>query len=761
MIMLMLQNIFLIVAVVLNLLLAAFVYAKNRNSATHQLFVGLVISLVGFLLINYMSLHPAILSQLMWIRLDLFAASYMFLLSYITFIVFPGAHFIKPSPFRRSVGIYTVVVSFLTLTPLVFSSLDTSGGGTNPVPGPGIILFAIQQVGLLILIFLTLRHRLKNARGREREQFKYIIFGLIATFGSIIFFNLVMVQVFKITSLVFVSNISSIFFTGAFTYAIVKQRLFDIRLIVARSVTYLLSIITIGVAYGLLAFSLVDQLLFGSGTSSSVTQNTVNTMLAVALAFTFQPIRRFFEKVTDRIFYRDKYDAQLLINTIGRILASEIELESLTTKVVREIKKEMRIEHADIIVVQGEQEHIFFDAGHLQNRVAIHHRDLAKLGSSIVVADNLASGERKEIMRNYNRSVASPLRANKELIGYLFLGDKLSGDAYSNGDIEVIKIIVNELAVAVQNAKSYTEIQRFNETLQDKVTEATRKLRKANEDLKTLDQAKDEFISMASHQLRTPLTTAKGYVSMVLDGDFGKMPTKMRPPLEQALDSSNRMSGLINDLLNVSRMDAGKFFIDAVDVDLALEVQGEVNQLANLSQAKNVTLTYHPPKKKIPLIKLDLDKTRQVIMNIADNAVHYSAPPSGGGKADVYLDLEGDEAVFRVVDNGIGVPDDIKPKLFAKFFRAGNAQQARPDGTGLGLYLVKRVVEDQGGTIIFESEVGKGSTFGFRMPIHNKLKIDKEAAKRLGNIQGGAAPAPTAPPAEPVEAPKEESKAKE
>lgn len=714
-----------------------FVYAKNKHSATNRLFVALVISLVSFLLINYMSLNPAVFSQLTWIRLDLFAASYMFLLSYVTFIVFPAARFKKPSKFRRGVVIYTILVSFLTLTPFVFSSLDTTGGGANPVPGPGIVLFVIQQVGLLVLIARTLTRRLKHSKGKEHEQFKYIIFGLIATFGSIIFFNLVMVQVFKITSLVFVSNIASVFFTGSFAYAIVKQRLFDIRMVVARSVTYLLSIITIGIAYGVITFWLVDTVVFGSSGRTTVAQNTVNTMLAVIMAFTFQPIRRFFEKVTDKIFFRDKYNSQLLINNVGKVLASEIELEILTTKVVKEIKKQMRIAHADIVVLEDKQETVFYDAGHMENRTPLRRRDLIKLGSSVVVADDLAGGERKEIMGNYNMAVASALRANNQLIGYLFLGDKLSGDAYSSKDVEVVKIIVNELAVAVQNAKSFTEIQRFNETLQEKVKEATAKLRKANEDLKSLDQAKDEFISMASHQLRTPLTTAKGYVSMVLDGDFGKFPTSMKPPLEQALDSSNRMSGLINDLLNVSRMDAGKFFIDAVDVDLNLEVQGEVNQLANLAQAKEVTITYHPPKKKIPFIKLDLDKTRQVIMNIADNAVHYSAPPSGGGKADVYLELEGDEAVFRVVDNGIGVPEDIKPKLFAKFFRAGNAQNARPDGTGLGLYLVKRVVEDQGGTIIFESEVGKGSTFGFRMPIHNKLKIDKEAAKRLENVQGG------------------------
>lgn len=739
----MLQATFLILAIIFNLVLGLFVYLKNPHSSTNRLFGALTVSLVGFLIANYFSLNPVLVSQLAWIRIDLLMGSYLFLLSYLTFIVFPAAHFNKPSPFRRVVVVYTIVVSFLILTPAVFSHLDTTGGGANPVPAPGIIFFVIQQIGLLALIAITLYGRYRHAKGKEREQFKYIIFGLIVTISSILFFNFVLVQLFKITSLVFVSNIASLFFTGAFAYAIVWQRLFDIRLVVARSVTYLLSIVTIGVAYGLVAFSLVDQLLFGTSSQSSITQNTVNTALAVVLAFTFQPIRRFFEKVTDKIFFRDKYDAQLLINSVGRILASEIELETLTAKVVHEVTKQMRVAHADIIVLEKDQETIFYDAGQMENHTPLHRRDLIKLGNAVVVADDLAGGERKEIMGSYNMSVASALRANKELIGYLFLGEKLSSDAYSAADIEVLKIIVNELAVAVQNAKAFTEIQRFNETLQEKVKEATAKLRKANEDLKSLDQAKDEFISMASHQLRTPLTTAKGYAAMVLDGDFGKFPSKMKQPLDQVLDSTSRMSGLINDLLNVSRMDAGKFFIDATDVDLDVEVRGELNQLANLSQAKGVTLTYHPPKKKIPLIKLDLDKTRQVIMNIADNAVHYSSPPSGGGKADIYLELEGNEAVFKVIDNGIGVPDDIKPKLFAKFFRAGNAQQARPDGTGLGLYLVKRVVEDQGGTIIFESQVGKGSTFGFRMPLHNKLKIDKEAAKRLGNIQGTPAPEPT------------------
>jgi signal transduction histidine kinase len=227
---------------------------------------------------------------------------------------------------------------------------------------------------------------------------------------------------------------------------------------------------------------------------------------------------------------------------------------------------------------------------------------------------------------------------------------------------------------------------------------------------------------------------------MILEGDFGKIQPAMKEPLEQALDSSNRMAGLVSDLLNVSRMEAGRFFIDPTDVDLNSEVPAEVVQLKTLAESKSVKLVYDKPAKPVPMMKLDLDKTRQVIMNLADNAVHYSAPPNGGGVVHVSLAHEGQDVVFKVVDNGIGVPEAQQKKLFKKFFRAGNAQNTRPDGTGLGLYLVKRVVEDQGGELIFESKEGKGSTFGFRMPVKNKIKPNSKASEKLNKAQYSPVP---------------------
>jgi signal transduction histidine kinase len=178
------------------------------------------------------------------------------------------------------------------------------------------------------------------------------------------------------------------------------------------------------------------------------------------------------------------------------------------------------------------------------------------------------------------------------------------------------------------------------------------------------------------------------------------------------------MVSLISDLLNVSRLSAGRFLIEKQPTDLVEVVADEVRQLQSHADAKHLELIFDHPKKKIPNINIDEGKTRQVIMNFIDNAIYYTRQ----GSVTVTLEADNHAIRVKVKDTGIGVPEAARQKLFSKFFRAENAQVARPDGTGLGLYLAKRVVEDQGGTIIFDSQEGKGSTFGFEMPFKTKVK---------------------------------------
>lgn len=491
----------------------------------------------------------------------------------------------------------------------------------------------------------------------------------------------------------------------------------NIRVLVARSLTYLLLLLTLAGVYGLAVFG-ASSLIFNDATPRT-TQNIIYVILAVVLAFTFQPLRRFFENVTTKIFYKDRYDSQEVLNDITHILATEFKLQSLLDLSIEKLCASIHVEWGQLIVFEKGQIYKLAHCGRLPEKLITppELKDLGRRKSRIT--DEMAEGDAKEILVRHNIRAFFPMTTKEQFAGFLLLGDKLSGDIFSNQDIELLEILAGELAVAITNAKAYEEIEQFNLTLQKKVKEATAELRNANVHLKELDKAKDDFISMASHQLRTPLTTIKGYVSMIEEGDAGKVNTQQHEFLKNALTGSERMGKMIMELLNVSRMSTGKFKIEPKPVDLAEVVSEEVDQLKLHASAKGIQLIYNPPKGPVNC-EIDEDKTRQVIMNFIDNAIYYTKQ----GSVTVGLEPEDGKVKLTVVDTGIGVPKAAIPKLFSKFYRADNAKVARPDGTGLGLFLAKRVVEEQGGKIIFATQEGKGSTFGFELPV----KVKPQAA---------------------------------
>lgn len=303
------------------------------------------------------------------------------------------------------------------------------------------------------------------------------------------------------------------------------------------------------------------------------------------------------------------------------------------------------------------------------------------------------------------------LFARQKLVGVLVIGTQKSSSERTEADQSLLERLGEAIGLAVDNKLLFEENQHV-----------LHKLELTNKKLQELDEAKDEFISMASHQLRTPLTSVKGYVSMVLDGDAGKVNTKQQELLQQSFTSAQRMVYLISDLLNVSRLKTGKFVIEPTDIYLPDVVEQELKQVEETAKARKVKLIYEKPKK-YPHISLDDTKIRQVIMNFVDNAIYYTP---AGGEIVIALNATPKSIEYTVTDNGIGVPKSVQAHLFTKFYRAENARKARPDGTGLGLFMAKKVIAASGGAIIFKSAEGKGSTFGFTFP----LKATHQAAAK-------------------------------
>lgn len=290
------------------------------------------------------------------------------------------------------------------------------------------------------------------------------------------------------------------------------------------------------------------------------------------------------------------------------------------------------------------------------------------------------------------------LKVRRRLVGVLVVGFGEHAAELTDSDRLLFDRLSETIGVALDNKLLFEENQRV-----------LRQLKESNAKLLALDEAKDDFISMASHQLRTPLTSIKGYLSMVMEGDVGKITPQQDAMLSQAFFSSQRMVYIIADLLNVSRLRTGKFIIEPAPVSLTRLVSEEIEQLKEIAKGRDLKLSFTEPKK-FPKLMLDETKTRQIIMNFIDNAMYYT--PAGGS---IKVRLINKELVIelRVEDNGIGVPRSEQSHLFTKFYRAGNARQTRPDGTGLGLFMAKKVIIAQGGALIFESKEGKGSTFGF------------------------------------------------
>jgi signal transduction histidine kinase len=291
--------------------------------------------------------------------------------------------------------------------------------------------------------------------------------------------------------------------------------------------------------------------------------------------------------------------------------------------------------------------------------------------------------------------------ARQRLVGLMVIGSSGLASEFGAPDLNLLERLVEATGIALDN-----------KLLSEENQQVLQQLKKANSRLKELDQTKDEFISMASHQLRTPLTTIKGYLSMILEGDVGAINKEQQPLLKQAFDSSQNMVDLIADLLNISRLQSGKFVIENKPTQLADMVEAEVQRLSEQALARNIRLAFQKPSDT-PMLNLDATKIRQVVMNFLDNALYYTPK---GGSITVELTTTPDSVTYTVTDTGVGVPKQVQHHLFSKFYRADNAKKMRPDGTGLGLFMAKKVIAAQGGAIIFKSEEGKGSTFGFSFP---------------------------------------------
>lgn len=242
---------------------------------------------------------------------------------------------------------------------------------------------------------------------------------------------------------------------------------------------------------------------------------------------------------------------------------------------------------------------------------------------------------------------------------------------------------------------------------------------------KEIDRAKTEFVSLASHQLRTPLSTIGWYTEMMLSGDAGKLSDDQRNYLLEIAAGNRRMVNLVNSLLNVSRIEVGTFVIETEDVDIQQIAEQSLGELKPLIEKKKIVLN-KSFESGINTIKADPKLLKIIFDNLLSNAVKYT---SKEGNIDFSIKKEKKEIIITVKDDGIGIPKAQQHEIYTKLFRADNAREIDTDGTGLGLYIVKSILDEAGGKVTFKSEENKGSVFTVSLPEKGMKK--REGVKSL------------------------------
>ncbi len=344
--------------------------------------------------------------------------------------------------------------------------------------------------------------------------------------------------------------------------------------------------------------------------------------------------------------------------------------------------------------------------------------------------------------------VQAPIISEHEIVGVLTASSTKEKGYFSEKFIDLFETVAQQLGVAIESARLYAKLAKFNKELGVKVAERTIELERksieleeANKELKVLDQLKSEFLANMSHELRTPMNSIIGYTQLLIDGVDGPINDDQKESMKKVERNAEHLLSLINDILDLSKIEAGKLVLELKPLSLEVVVVDTVDTISPLAEDKQQKLVVDVAGN-LPQIMADADKIRQILINLLNNAIKFTPrngiitlnadlwqgiPPAG-------LDPEKNYLLISVKDTGIGIKKEDVDRLFGEFVQLDASASRKYGGTGLGLSITKRLVEMHDGAIWVESEYGKGSTFSFVIPFAEPLPAEmmKKMAKKQG-----------------------------
>ncbi|MDO8580248.1 MAG: GAF domain-containing sensor histidine kinase [Candidatus Omnitrophota bacterium] len=314
---------------------------------------------------------------------------------------------------------------------------------------------------------------------------------------------------------------------------------------------------------------------------------------------------------------------------------------------------------------------------------------------------------------NVEHFVLTPILTKNGIIGLVFVGNRSNAAPITEGDEELVSILANQIGQSLENARLFEEVFRSSQVLESKVQDRTKQLASALEEVQTISKTKTEFISAVSHELRTPLTSIKGYASLLMTGKLGNIPDQVRDRLEKINTHSDNLVKLINDLLDIARIESGRVEMTMRKVQLAHMIENVRDLLTPQIRDKNLQweLEIDP---QLPEVELDSSQFERVFINLIGNAIKFTPEK---GTITIKAAHDNGWINMEISDTGIGISEEDMDRLFEEFYRVENPINQKVKGTGLGLSLAKKIVEAHNGKIWITSKLNQGTTFHFTIPV--------------------------------------------
>lgn len=608
---------------------------------------------------------------------------------------------------------------FLSFTKLIVANVEkVFQTGYVASTGPLFILYALfLSISLCIHIVLLAQYYKKNI-GKIRYQSKYLLIGvgLFGFFSTLVSFILPLFGNWGYASL---DSVSSLAFVVLTFYAITKHRLMGIRLAVKKFSVYFASLI--GVMLMGFTLYLLGNLIF----NSNIPFRWFGPFVLFVGVVVFDPLKKFLEGFASRYLFTSLYDTEKTIQQLTKSLASTIHLNEVTKTIVGVVSDTMKPEKIGVMLRRNTNESTAsYIAAHVVNFEEKREIPLVEntflntylqktkrplVYDELSMITGLSQREKQQLtkvtkeMKDNAVAIALPLIAKSQLVGIILLGNKISHDAYTKEDFKLFEIVSSQAAIAIENAILYNNMKEV-------VDQQTSDIRAKTERLQELLKLRSEFLDIASHQLRTPVSVINGTISMIREGDIEKLPPEQQKKFfNNIFLKGKKLESIISDILAASEMDKEFKITHDEKIDVPALVERVTKSYAFDAEEKKLQLTYKPPPTPIAPIPGNEKYLEQMIDNLLSNALHYTEK----GSITVSLQKkEKDCILLSIADTGIGIPEKDRARLFDKFVRGGNARNIYTDGSGLGLFIIKKIVDAHpGGKVWMESQEGKGTTF--------------------------------------------------